>query len=417
MVNESQRSRAPIQRLADSVAAYFVPLVIVISAASFAVWAMIGPQPRMTFATLNAIAVLIIACPCALGLATPMSIMVGTGRAAKAGILVKNAEMLEVFEKVNTLVLDKTGTLTEGKPSLVSAFALPGWSETEILEIAAGIECGSEHPLAAAIVTGTKDRGVVYTRAEKFRALPGKGVIGTVGPRKVALGNQTLFKQRDIDSTPLNGEAERLKKNGITVVMLAVDERAAGLIGVSDPIKKSAVEAIKEIKSKGLDVIMLTGDTQPTAEAVGKQLGIRDIRAEALPEMKKEIIQELRKEGRIVAMAGDGMNDAAALAAADVGIAMGDGTDVAIESAGITLLKGDLSGIVRARRLSHYTMRNIRQNLFFAFAYNSIGVSVAAGILYPTLGLLLSPIIASLAMTFSSISVISNALRLRKLSL
>ncbi len=417
MVSEAQRSRAPIQRLADAVASYFVPAVVMVSAASFAVWATIGPEPRMAFALLNAIAVLIIACPCALGLATPMSIMVGTGRGATAGVLIKSAEMLEVLEKVDTLVVDKTGTLTEGKPRLTRVIALPGWSESEVLRAAAGIEAGSEHPLAAAIVDGAHHRGVAFTSAEKFRAVPGKGVIGAVGGRKIVLGNQRLFQQRDIDPLPLLEEAERMRREGDTVVLLGVDDRPAGLIGVSDPIKDSTPEAIQMLRIEGIDIVMLTGDSRPTAEAVGRRLGIDDVRAEVLPDAKHRTIQDLQREGRIVAMAGDGINDAPALAAAHVGIAMGDGTDVAIESAGITLVKGDLRGIVRARRLSRGTMRNIRQNLFFAFVYNSIGVPIAAGVLYPVFGILLSPIIASAAMTFSSVSVISNALRLRKLAL
>ena len=417
MVSEAQRSRAPIQRLADAVASYFVPAVVMVSAASFAVWATIGPEPRMAFALLNAIAVLIIACPCALGLATPMSIMVGTGRGATAGVLIKSAEMLEVLEKVDTLVVDKTGTLTEGKPRLTRVIALPGWSESEVLRAAAGIEAGSEHPLAAAIVDGAHHRGVAFTSAEKFRAVPGKGVIGAVGGRKIVLGNQRLFQQRNIDPLPLLEEAERMRREGDTVVLLGVDDRPAGLIGVSDPIKDSTPEAIQMLRIEGIDIVMLTGDSRPTAEAVGRRLGIDDVRAEVLPDAKHRTIQDLQREGRIVAMAGDGINDAPALAAAHVGIAMGDGTDVAIESAGITLVKGDLRGIVRARRLSRGTMRNIRQNLFFAFVYNSIGVPIAAGVLYPVFGILLSPIIASAAMTFSSVSVISNALRLRKLAL
>ena len=417
MVSEAQRSRAPIQRLADAVASYFVPAVVMVSVASFIVWATIGPEPRMAFALINAIAVLIIACPCALGLATPMSIMVGTGRGATAGVLIKSAEMLEVLEKVDTLVVDKTGTLTEGKPRLTTVLALSGWSESEVLRVAAGIEAGSEHPLAAAIVAGARDRKVAFAAAEKFRALPGKGVIGAVGGRKVALGNEKLFQQRDIDPGPLHEEAERLRMGGETVVLLGVDDQAAGLIGVSDPIKESTPEALRMLRTEGIGIVMLTGDSRPTAEAVGRRLGIDDVRAEVLPEEKQQTIQELQKEGRIVAMAGDGINDAPALAAAHVGIAMGDGTDVAIESAGVTLVKGDLRGIVRARRLSRGTMRNIRQNLFFAFLYNSIGVPIAAGVLYPVFGLLLSPIIASAAMTFSSLSVISNALRLRKLTL
>ena len=417
MVAAAQRTRAPIQRLADVVASYFVPAIVLISVLTFAVWAVLGPEPRMAFALVNAIAVLIIACPCALGLATPMSIMVGTGRGARAGVLIKNAEVLEILEKVDTLVIDKTGTLTEGKPRLISVCPLDGRTEREVLSAAAGIEVGSEHPLAEAIVGGARRRKVEFQKAEKFKSLTGKGVIGAVGGHKIVLGNATLFEQRDIDRTPLLETAERLGRDGQTVMFLAIDDRPAGLLGVSDPIKKSTPEAIRMLQEEGVRIVMLTGDSRETAEVVAAKLGLDEFRAEVLPDAKQAAIKEFRSQNHIVAMAGDGINDAPALAAAHVGIAMGHGTDIAMESAGVTLVQGDLRGIVRARRLSRGTMRNIRQNLFFAFAYNSVGVPIAAGILYPFLGLLLSPIIASAAMTFSSVSVISNALRLRNLPL
>ena len=417
MVAAAQRTRAPIQRLADVVASYFVPAIVLISVTTFAVWAVLGPEPRMAFALVNAIAVLIIACPCALGLATPMSIMVGTGRGARAGVLIKNAEVLEILEKVDTLVIDKTGTLTEGKPRLISVCPLDGRTETEVLSAAAGIEVGSEHPLAEAIVGGARRRKVEFQKAEKFKSLTGKGVIGAVGGHKIVLGNATLFEQLDIDRTPLLETAERLGRDGQTVMFLAIDDRPAGLLGVSDPIKKSTPEAIRMLQEEGVRIVMLTGDSRETAEVVAAKLGLDEFRAEVLPDAKHAAIKEFQSQNHIVAMAGDGINDAPALAAAHVGIAMGHGTDIAMESAGVTLIHGDLRGIVRARRLSRGTMKNIRQNLFFAFAYNSVGVPIAAGILYPFLGLLLSPIIASAAMTFSSVSVISNALRLRNLPL
>ncbi len=417
MVAAAQRTRAPIQRLADVVAAYFVPAIVLISVITFAVWAVLGPEPRMAFALVNAIAVLIIACPCALGLATPMSIMVGTGRGARAGVLIKNAEVLEILEKVDTLVIDKTGTLTEGKPRLTSVYPLDGRTEREVLSAAAGIEVGSEHPLAEAIVGGARERKVGFQEAEKFKSLTGKGVIGTVGGHKVVLGNARLFEQLDIDRTPLLETAERLGRDGQTVMFLAIDDRPAGLLGVSDPIKKSTPEAIRMLQGEGVRIVMLTGDSRETAAVVAAKLGLDEFRAEVLPDAKHSAIKEFQSQNHIVAMAGDGINDAPALAAAHVGIAMGHGTDIAMESAGVTLVQGDLRGIVRARRLSRGTMRNIRQNLFFAFAYNSVGVPIAAGVLYPFLGLLLSPIIASAAMTFSSVSVISNALRLRNLPL
>jgi Cu+-exporting ATPase len=417
MVSEAQRSRAPIQRLADVVASYFVPAVVLIAVVAFVVWALVGPEPRMVYALVNAVAVLIIACPCALGLATPMSIMVGTGRGATAGVLIKNAEALEVLEKIDTVVADKTGTLTEGKPRLASVIAVDGQDGDELLRFAASLERGSEHPLADAIVGGADEKGLSLTEAQDFRALTGKGVVGTVDARRVALGNQSLFDELHLDLGGLTDQAESLRRDGQTVVFVSVDDQPAGLLGVADPIKKSTREAIEMLHREGVRLVMLTGDNRTTADAVARQLGIDEVVAEVLPEQKNEVVRRLQSEGRRVAMAGDGINDAPALAQAEVGIAMGTGTDVAMESAGITLVKGDLRGIAKARRLSRATMRNIRQNLFFAFIYNSLGVPIAAGVLYPVFGLLLSPIFASAAMTFSSVSVISNALRLRKVSL
>jgi Cu+-exporting ATPase len=417
MVSEAQRSRAPIQRLADVVASYFVPAVILSSIVTFAVWALIGPEPRLAHALVNAVAVLIVACPCALGLATPMSIMVGTGRGATAGILIKNAEALETLRKVDTLVFDKTGTLTEGKPRLASVATLGELPENEILRLGASLEQGSEHPLASAIVAGARERGQEPTAAQGFRSITGKGVVGTVGGRTVALGNLALFEELGIAPGDLPGRAEQGRLEGQTVMLVAVDGRAAGLIGVADPVRASTGEAIRLLREEGIRLVMLTGDSRTTAEAVAKQLGIDHVEAEVLPDQKAAIVKRFQAEGRIVAMAGDGVNDAPALAQAQVGIAMGSGTDVAMESAGITLLKGDLRGIVRARRLSRATMRNIRQNLFFAFVYNTLGVPVAAGVLYPFFGLLLSPMIASAAMSVSSVSVIANALRLRRVAL
>jgi len=417
MVSEAQRSRAPIQRLADKVSSYFVPAVLLIAAITFLVWAWIGPEPRMAYALVNAVAVLIIACPCALGLATPMSIMVGIGRGATMGILIKNAEALEILEKVDTLVVDKTGTLTEGKPRLIAVLPLPGISEPELLNLAASLERGSEHPLAAAIVSGAQEKGIALSKAEEFRSITGKGVVGKVTGRSVALGNQRLLEELSAAPKDLVQQADALRRKGQTVMFVLVDGRPAGLLGVADPIKASTPEAIRLLREDGVRVVMITGDNHTTAEAVARELGIDDIVAEVLPEQKGERVKRLRSEGHIVAMAGDGINDAPALAQADVGIAMGTGTDVAIESAGITLVKGDLRGIVRARRLSLSTMQNIRQNLFFAFIYNALGVPVAAGILYPVSGLLLSPVFASAAMSLSSVSVITNALRLRKLAL
>ena len=416
MVGEAQRSRAPIQRLADSVSAYFVPAVIVISIITFAVWMIVGPEPRFIYALANAIAVLIVACPCALGLATPMSIMVGTGRGATAGVLVKNAEALEILEKVTTLVVDKTGTLTEGKPRLVSVVS--NIDENEFLSLAASLERQSEHPLAESIVAGVEERKIELAKVEKFSSVTGKGVTGDVNGRNVALGNQKLLDEFGIKIDPdLGTQADKLRADGQTVMFVAIDNTHAGILGVADPIKDSTAEAIKMLHAEGLEIVMLTGDNKLTADAVATRLGIDNVVADVLPEQKQEVIKRLQATGKIVAMAGDGVNDAPALAQAQVGIAMGTGTDVAMESAGVTLVKGDLRGIVRAIRLSRATMSNIRQNLFFAFIYNVLGVPIAAGILYPFFGILLSPIIASAAMTFSSVSVITNALRLRRTTL
>jgi len=417
MVSEAQRTRAPIQRLADIVSAYFVLAVLVVAALTFVVWALFGPEPRMAYAIVNAVAVLIIACPCALGLATPMSIMVGVGRGATEGVLIKNAEALEVLEKVDTLVVDKTGTLTEGKPKLSEVVSAAGTDRKEILRLAANLERGSEHPLAAAIVAAAAKEGLPLSSAEDFRSLTGKGVIGKVDGHSVALGNLALLQDLTIDPGSLLARAEELRREGHTVMFVAVDGRTAGLLAVSDPIKESTYEAIKILHEDGLRIVMLTGDSRTTAEAVARRLGIDQVEAEVLPQQKVDVVKRLQSEGRIVAMAGDGVNDAPALAQAQVGIAMGTGTDVAIESAHVTLVKGDLRGIAKARRLSRATMRNIRQNLFFAFVYNVMGVPIAAGVLYPFFGILLSPIIASAAMTFSSVSVIANALRLRRVRL
>ena len=417
LVSEAQRSRAPIQRLADVVASYFVPAVVAVAAVTFVVWGLIGPQPRLAYAIVNAVAVLITACPCALGLATPMSIMVGTGRGATTGVLIKNAEALEILEKVDTLVVDKTGTLTEGKPRLAAVVALPEQDESELLRLAASLERASEHPLAAAIVAAAQKKGLDLRPVKEFRSLTGKGVLGTVQGRSVALGNRKLLEELGLDLAALQQRAEELGREGATVVFVAVDGRLAGLLAVADPIKQSTYEAIEMLRQDGVRIFMLTGDNSTTAAAVARKLGIEEVAAEVLPEQKHEVVKRLQEEGRVVAMAGDGINDAPALALAQVGIAMGTGTDVAMESAGVTLVKGDLRGIVRARRLSRGTMRNIRQNLFFAFIYNSLGVPIAAGVLYPVFGLLLSPIIAAAAMTFSSVSVIVNALRLRHLAL
>jgi Cu+-exporting ATPase len=417
MVGAAQRSRAPIQRVADVVAGYFVPAVIVSSVITFIVWAMAGPTPAMAYAIVNAVAVLIIACPCALGLATPMSIMVGVGRGAQAGVLIRDAEALEVLEKIDTLVVDKTGTLTEGKPRLVRVEAAEGEDESELLRLAAGLERGSEHPLAEAIVAGAHKRGIDPAAAEGFESVTGQGVTGTVGGRRVLLGNRRLLDGSDIDPGSLAARAEQLRGEGQTVMFLAADDKPLGLISVADPIKSSTAEAVDLLRADGVEIVMLTGDNRTTAEAVARKLGLDRVEAEILPEQKSAFVSRLLVKGRRVAMVGDGVNDAPALARADVGIAMGTGTDVAMESAGVTLVKGDLRGIAKARRLSRATMRNIRENLFFALIYNTLGVPVAAGVLYPVFGLLLSPMVAAAAMTFSSVSVIANALRLRRASL
>ena len=418
MVGEAQRSRAPIQRLADQVSAWFVPAVVAVAGLTALAWGLFGPDPRLAYALVNAVAVLIIACPCALGLATPMSIMVATGRGALAGVLIKNAEALETLEKVETLLVDKTGTLTEGKPRLVSVVAADGAaSDAEILALAAGLERGSEHPLAAAILAGAAARGVAPTSVDAFRSLTGRGVIGAAAGRRVALGNARLLEELGIDAGALGKRAEALREEGQTVMFLIAGDAVVGILGVADPIKASALRAIHDLQGEGLRVVMVTGDSGATARAVARTLGLDDVVAEVLPEQKAQIVRRFQAEGRVVAMAGDGVNDAPALAAADVGIAMGTGTDVAMESAGITLVQGDLGGIVRARRLARATMRNIRQNLAWAFVYNVLGVPVAAGVLYPFTGLLLSPMIASAAMSLSSVSVIANALRLRRVAL
>jgi P-type Cu+ transporter len=417
MVGEAQRSRAPIQKLADRVSGWFVPTVVLVAAITFAAWAMFGLEPRLAYALVNAVAVLIIACPCALGLATPMSIMVATGKGATSGVLFRNAEAIEVLRKVDTLVVDKTGTLTEGKPRLVAVVPAEGVSEPDLLRLAASLERASEHPLAAAIVAGAEERGASLAAASGFASVTGKGVRGTVEGRKVALGNRALMDELGVDLAGLPARAEELRGDGQTVMFVAVDGKAAGLLGVADPVKESTAEAIRRFHEMGLRVVMLTGDSRTTAEAVAGRLGIDEVIAEVLPDQKVEVVERLQREGRTVAMAGDGVNDAPALARAEVGIAMGTGTDVAMESAGVTLVKGDLRGIVRARRLSEATMRNIRQNLFFAFVYNALGVPVAAGILYPAFGILLSPMFAAAAMSFSSVSVIANALRLRTVDL
>jgi Cu+-exporting ATPase len=412
MVSEAQRSRAPIQRLADRVSSYFVPAVIVSAVITFIVWYFVGPQPRFAHALVNAVAVLIVACPCALGLATPMAIMVGTGRGARAGILIRNAEALEIFGKVDTLIIDKTGTLTEGKPSLSAVIPQPGTSENDLLQLVASLERSSEHPLAAAIVKGAVAKKLSLSDVAGFNSTTGKGVKGTVSGKQVAVGNAELFHDLSVDPSPLLGRAEDLRKEGQTVMLIAVDGKAAGIVGVADPIKDSTPDAIRELKAAGLTVIMVTGDNATTAKAVAEKLGI-EFEADVLPQKKAEVVKERQQKGSVVAMAGDGVNDAPALAQADIGIAMGTGTDVAMEAGGITLLKGDLRGILRARHLSKSTMRNIRENLFFAFVYNVVGVPLAAGVLFPAFGLLLNPMIAAAAMSFSSVSVIANALRLR----
>jgi Cu+-exporting ATPase len=417
MVSEAQRTRAPIQRLADVVASWFVPAVVVVAVVAFVAWSLWGPEPKLAHALVAAVAVLIIACPCALGLATPMAIMVGTGRGAGAGVLIRNAEAIERLEKVDTLVVDKTGTLTEGRPRLVHVAARPPFAEADLLRLAAGLEQASEHPLAEAIVAGARERGIQPSPVAGFDSLTGRGVAGTVEGRQVLLGNATLFKERGVDVAGLDADANALRADGQTVVLVAIDGRPAGILGVMDPVKASTPEAIRLLHEEGLRIVMLTGDNETTARAVAGRLGIDEVIAGVLPDQKRAVVQRLQREGRTVAMAGDGVNDAPALAEAAVGIAMGTGTDVAMESAGITLVKGDLRAIVRARRLSRATMRNIRQNLFLAFVYNALGVPVAAGVLYPVLGVLISPIWASAAMTFSSVSVIANALRLRRVEL
>jgi Cu+-exporting ATPase len=417
MVSQAQRSRAPIQRLADQVSGWFVPAVIVIALMAFAAWSIWGPEPRLTYGLIAAVSVLIIACPCALGLATPMSIMVGVGRGAQLGVLIKNAEALERMEKVDTLVIDKTGTLTEGKPKVVAIKPVGAIAEDELLRLAASLERASEHPLADAIVRAAQEQNLVLSNASDFDQPIGKGAVGVVEGRRVVIGNLRLMADEGIDIAPLSIEADELRKDGATAIFVGIDQKAAGVIAIADPIKQTTPHAIAELQEAGLHIVMLTGDNATTARAVAKKLGIDDVEAEILPEDKSKIVEKFRAQGRIVAMAGDGVNDAPALAAADVGIAMGTGTDVAMESAGVTLLKGDLTGIVRARHLSAATMANIRQNLFFAFAYNAAGVPIAAGVLYPVFGILLSPIIAAAAMALSSVSVVGNALRLRSAKL
>ena len=416
MVSEAQRSRAPIQRLADQVSSYFVPAVIISAVITFIAWYFVGPQPRFAHALVNAVAVLIVACPCALGLATPMAIMVGTGRGARGGILIRNAEALEIFGKVDTLIIDKTGTLTEGKPTLSTVIPQPGTNENDLLQLVASLERSSEHPLAAAIVKRAEARKLSLSDVLGFNSATGKGVKGTVTGKQVAVGNAELFRDLSVDPGPLLDRAEALRKEGQTVMLVAVDGKAVGIVGVADPIKESTPDAIRELKAAGLKVIMVTGDNATSAKAVADKLGI-EFEADVLPQKKADVVKERQQKGSVVAMAGDGVNDAPALAQADIGIAMGTGTDVAMEAGGITLLKGDLRGILRARHLSKSTMRNIRENLFFAFVYNAVGVPLAAGVLFPAFGLLLNPMIAAAAMSFSSVSVIANALRLRAIKL
>jgi Cu+-exporting ATPase len=417
MVSEAQRSRAPIQKLADKVSAWFVPAVLAVAVITFAAWLVAGPEPRLAYAIVNAVAVLIIACPCALGLATPVAIMVGTGRGARAGILIKSAEALETLQKVDTLALDKTGTLTQGKPELMSVIAVGGESEERIVRLVASLERGSEHPLAAAVVQAADANRISLIPADEFRSLPGRGVVGRVGGHEVAAGNEELLQEIGVDAEGLRARGQQLRQEGQTVVFAAVDHRAAGILGIADPVKPEAAQAMRDLRGEALRVVMLTGDNATTAAAVARQLDIADFEAGVLPDRKADAIKKLQQQGRVVAMAGDGVNDAPALAQAQVGIAMGTGTDVAMESAGVTLLRGDLAALVRARRLSRAVMRNIRQNLFFAFIYNSLGVPIAAGILYPALHILLNPIFAAAAMSLSSVSVITNALRLRKAKL
>jgi Cu+-exporting ATPase len=413
LVAEAQRSRAPIQRLADQVSAWFVPAVILVAVAAFAAWATFGPEPRFTYGLVAAVAVLIIACPCALGLATPMSIMVGVGRGAQSGVLIKNAEALERMEKVDTLVVDKTGTLTLGKPSVIKIIAADGFAEADVLRLAAGVERASEHPIATAIVRAAAERGLKASAVADFDSPTGKGALGTVEGKEIVLGNASFLAERGIEVKALAAPADQLRQDGATAIFAGMDGRVAGVLAIADPVKPTTSEALAGLKAAGVHVVMLTGDNATTANAIARQLGIEDVEAEVLPEQKSNVVNRYRREGRVVAMAGDGVNDAPALAAADVGIAMGTGTDVAMESAGVTLLKGDLTGILRARKLSQAVMRNIRQNLFSAFIYNALGVPIAAGVLYPTFGILLSPIIAAAAMSLSSVSVIGNALRLR----
>jgi Cu+-exporting ATPase len=417
MVSNAQRSRAPIQRLADVVAGYFVPVVVAIAVVTFIVWSLWGPAPAMAYALVNAVAVLIIACPCALGLATPMSVMVGVGRGAQAGVLIRDAEALEVLEKITTLVVDKTGTLTEGKPQLVTVEPVAGMDDTTVLQLAASLERASEHPLAAAIVQGAKGRGVQLAEVHDFASLTGKGVCGVVAGHRVALGDQRWLAELALDVSAVLPRVEQLRSDGQTGMFVAVDDQLAGVLGVADPIKASTPEAVQLLHADGVELIMLTGDNRTTARAVARRLGIERVEAEVLPDQKHAVIQRLQEEGKIVGMAGDGINDAPALAQAHVGIAMGQGTDVAMQSAGVTLIRGDLRGIAKARRLSRGTMRNIRQNLFFAFVYNILGVPIAAGVLYPFVGILLSPMLAAAAMSFSSVSVVGNALRLRSIEL
>jgi heavy metal translocating P-type ATPase len=413
MVADAQRSRAPIQQLADTVSAWFVPAVILAAVVAFVVWMMFGPPPAFAYALVAAVSVVIIACPCALGLATPMSIMVGVGKGATAGVLIKNAEALERFEKIDTLVVDKTGTLTEGKPRVVAVQAAATFDEATLLSLGASLERASEHPLAAAIVAAAKERALELTMVSDFASITGKGVTGMIGGRKVAIGNTGLLHDLGVPSDGLERQADQARRDGATAMFIAVDDRPAGIIAVADPVKATTPAALASLRADGVRIVMLTGDNRTTAQAVAEKLGITDIEAEVLPEQKNAIVRRLRGEGRVVAMAGDGVNDAPALAEADVGVAMGTGTEVAMQSAGVTLVKGDLAGIARARTLSRATMRNIRQNLVLAFVYNVLGIPLAAGVLYPAFGLLLSPVVAAAAMSLSSVSVIGNALRLR----
>ncbi len=414
MVTEAQRSRAPIQKIADVVAGYFVQVVVGVAVLTFIIWALVGPEPKMALAIVNAVSVLIIACPCALGLATPMAIMVATGKGAMEGILFKNAEAIEIMKKVDTLVVDKTGTLTAGRPKLVNVVASEGFDENKILYFAAGMEKGSEHPLAAAIVSGARDKGIKSGKSESFESFPGKGITGTLEGHRIVLGNHFLLDEMKIEHKSMDEKSKEMRKDGKSIMFIAIDGKIAGLLAVADPIKETTFEAVRRLHQEGLRIVMLTGDNRITAETVSRKLGIDETISEVLPEQKVEAVKKLQEQGKIVAMAGDGINDAAGLAQADVGIAMGTGTDIAMESAGVTLVKGDLRGIVRARRLSMATMRNVKQNLFFAFIYNTVGIPIAAGILYPFFGILLSPVIAAAAMSFSSVSVVSNALRLRR---